>query len=134
MVCPYDIDRIRERHGRLSIFDVDGYHTAEYVIHDLNVAMDLTAHGRIILVDDYVNPWWPGVHEGVVKFYITEPPLRSRTVSHEQADFDRHQSPRRLSRRRQRLFCGQSPRPNERDTAAWLGSNHGRAAKSEARL
>jgi len=74
MLRAYDIDRIRERHGRFSIFDVDGGHTAEHVIHDLKVAMELTAPGGIILVDDYINPWWPGVHEGVVKLYTNESP------------------------------------------------------------
>ena len=74
MLRSYDIDRLRGQHGRFSIFDVDGGHTADHVVHDLKVAMELTAPGGIILVDDYINPWWPGVHEGVVKLFTTETP------------------------------------------------------------
>ena len=36
--------------------------------------MEVTLPGGIIFVDDYYNPNWPGVQEGVCELYLTEKP------------------------------------------------------------
>jgi SAM-dependent methyltransferase len=69
-----DVANIREKYGRFSIFSVDGGHTADHVIHDFKVAMELTSPGGIILIDDYNNPWWPGVQEGIAKIFNNDAP------------------------------------------------------------
>lgn len=69
-----DVASIRQKYGRFSIFSVDGGHTADHVIHDFKVAMELTSPGGIILVDDYNNPWWPGVQEGIAKIFNSDAP------------------------------------------------------------
>src|SRR5580704_7195743 len=33
--------------------------------------MEVTKPQRIIFVDDYYNPNWPGVQEGIAKFYLS---------------------------------------------------------------
>ncbi|WP_395543318.1 class I SAM-dependent methyltransferase [Neotabrizicola sp. sgz301269] len=70
-----DLDVIRDRVGGFSIFSVDGCHLAEHTINDIRIAMDLTADAGVIFVDDYFNPSWPGVHEGVCKLFHTDAPL-----------------------------------------------------------
>lgn len=69
-----DIERMREITGGFSLFSVDGCHLAEHTINDIRIAMDLTAPGGIIFVDDYTNPDWPGVQEGVAKLFLMDSP------------------------------------------------------------
>lgn len=68
------IERIREITGGFSLFSVDGCHLAEHTINDIRIAMELTVPGGIIFVDDYTNPDWPGVQEGVAKLYLMDSP------------------------------------------------------------
>jgi hypothetical protein len=60
--------------GGFSFFSVDGCHTVEHTINDVNIALRLTAHDGVIFVDDYNNPHWPGVQEGVAKMYLMSAP------------------------------------------------------------
>lgn len=53
--------------GPFRLFSIDGGHQTEHVINDLKIAVDSLAAGGVVLVDDYLNPYWPGVHEGVAK-------------------------------------------------------------------
>lgn len=57
----------------LSMFSVDGCHTAEHTFNDLLIAEQLVGSGGIIFIDDYYNPNWPGVQEGVAKYFFTQP-------------------------------------------------------------
>ena len=58
--------------GQFSFFSVDGCHTPEHTINDMKTAISLTCPEGIIFIDDYNNPSWPGVQEGVSKFYFNE--------------------------------------------------------------
>jgi len=69
-----DLLDIAQKAGLFSFFSVDGCHMAEHTIHDTRMAMRLTAPEGIVMVDDYYNPAWPGVQEGVAKMFFTETP------------------------------------------------------------
>lgn len=60
--------------GQFSFFSVDGCHTPEHTINDTRLAMDLTCSDGIVFVDDYNNPNWPGVQEGIAKMYLNDYP------------------------------------------------------------
>lgn len=70
-----DLIKIREAVGGFSAFSVDGCHLVEHTINDIRVAMELTADEGVIFVDDYYNPDWPGVHEGVCKLFQASTPV-----------------------------------------------------------
>jgi hypothetical protein len=59
---------ICRQHGPFRLFSVDGGHTVDHVVNDLTFAQDTLAPGGVIAADDYFNPHWPGVTEGVQKF------------------------------------------------------------------
>jgi SAM-dependent methyltransferase len=54
-----------ERREGVRIFSVDGSHTAQHTANDIQVAFDTLAPGGVVIVDDFYNPRWPGVQEGV---------------------------------------------------------------------
>lgn len=62
------------RFGRFRIVSVDGGHTAEHTVNDLLVAVDLLQGGGVVILDDYYNKSWPGVHEGVARFFLQYTP------------------------------------------------------------
>ena len=49
---------------------VDGGHTAEITAHDLAVADASLAEGGIIVLDDAFNEQWPGVADGVQRYFL----------------------------------------------------------------
>ncbi len=51
------------------IISVDGGHTVEHAYEDTLFAERLICSGGIVIVDDYFNPFWPGVNEGINKYY-----------------------------------------------------------------
>jgi len=63
---------ISERNERFSLFSVDGCHMAEHTVNDFRIAMKMVKSEGIIFIDDYYNPNWPGVQEGMSKLYLTE--------------------------------------------------------------
>ena len=65
-----EIDTIFSETDGFRMFSIDGCHMPEHTINDIRIAMDLTRPGGIIFVDDYYNPNWPGVQEGVSVLYI----------------------------------------------------------------
>lgn len=67
-------DRILAETGGFSFFSVDGCHRAEHTINDMEIAFALTRPDGIIFIDDYYNANWPGVQEGVAKYYLTNTP------------------------------------------------------------
>ncbi len=73
-ISDLDISTIRHRSGGFSMFSVDGCHLPEHTINDIKIAMSLTVPQGLIFVDDYTNPHWPGVQEGVAKLYFNECP------------------------------------------------------------
>jgi hypothetical protein len=64
---------------RVSIFSVDGAHTVEYTVSDLNLAVSVLAPGGVIILDDCFNPRWPGVNEGLFQ-WLAGPTGRSFAV------------------------------------------------------
>ena len=61
--------------GPLRFVSVDGGHTAEITAHDLATAEAAIAEGGIIVVDDVFNERWPGVGDGVHRYYQRRPNL-----------------------------------------------------------
>ena len=51
------------------LFSVDGGHTAPHAEHDTRLAAETCSEGGIIIVDDFENPSWPGVREGIENFF-----------------------------------------------------------------
>ena len=68
------VKAIRASSGGFAFFSVDGCHTAEHTINDFEVACRLTRDSGVIFVDDYYNPSWPGVQEGIAKVFFSRPP------------------------------------------------------------
>ena len=69
-----DVAAILQRYGRFRWFSVDGGHTVDHAVNDLRLAERLTTAGGIVVLDDYYNPDWPGVHEGFARRYILDNP------------------------------------------------------------
>lgn len=69
-----DVLEILQLYGRFRWFSVDGGHTVDHAVNDLRLAERLTAAGGIVVVDDYYNQDWPGVHEGFARRYILDNP------------------------------------------------------------
>lgn len=65
-VAPGDILELAG--GQPRLFSIDGGHTAEATANDLLLAHDTVCHGGVVILDDYFNPSWPGVSEGVCGF------------------------------------------------------------------
>jgi len=61
--------------GTIRFFSVDGGHTPEHALNDLNIANDLINLEGLVIVDDAMNHWWPGVLEGTLKFINSKPTL-----------------------------------------------------------
>ena len=73
-LADHDLLEIREKTGGFSLFSIDGCHLPEHTVNDIKIAMSLTVPAGLIFVDDYTNPHWPGVLEGVSKLYFTDYP------------------------------------------------------------
>ena len=70
----WSTDRIFSQVKPVRLFSIDGGHTAEHVVTDMKLAIQYAARGSVLFVDDYLNPYWPGVHEGVAKYMFFETP------------------------------------------------------------
>lgn len=68
--------------GSIRFMSVDGGHTAEHVINDLNIATQLINNEGVVIVDDILNPYWMGVIEGVVGFLNRKPTLVPFALGH----------------------------------------------------
>jgi hypothetical protein len=55
--------------GGIRLFSIDGGHTAELTEHDLRTASGTIVPGGVVVVDDYFNSGFPGVSEGVNRFF-----------------------------------------------------------------
>ena len=58
--------------GPLRLISIDGGHTAEITAHDLTTAEGALAEGGIVILDDCFKEMWPGVIDGVHR-YFSEP-------------------------------------------------------------
>lgn len=65
-------EMIEKRKNTYTMFSVDGCHMPEHTINDFKLAMKMVKDEGVIFIDDYYNPSWPGVQEGIVKFYLTQ--------------------------------------------------------------
>jgi hypothetical protein len=68
-------DRICAETGGFSMFSVDGCHLVEHTVNDTRIAMRMTVPEGLIFVDDYNNPNWPGVQEGISRMFFFETPV-----------------------------------------------------------
>lgn len=68
-------DLVRLADGPLRLASVDGGHTAEIAAHDLATVEAALAEGGIVIVDDVFNEQWPGVGDGVRRWYERRPNL-----------------------------------------------------------
>jgi hypothetical protein len=54
------------------IFIIDGGHTAEETLSDLETARRALAPRGLIMIDDYINMEFPGVSEGICRFLLAQ--------------------------------------------------------------
>ena len=80
-ILPYDstdpavqLDRIITP-GSIRFMSIDGGHTPEHTINDLNLASRIISNQGVVILDDILNHWWMGVIEGVCKFLLSTPTL-----------------------------------------------------------
>lgn len=57
--------------GQLRMISIDGGHTPEITEHDLSVSESALAPGGVVILDDCFNEAWPGVVEGVHRYFST---------------------------------------------------------------
>lgn len=62
-------DMYEKINQNVRLFSIDGGHTASITYNDLNIAKQSLSKGGVIIIDDYFNLEWPGVSEGVIKFF-----------------------------------------------------------------
>ena len=58
-------DLYRGQPGGVRLFSVDGGHTPHHTQSDIAFAFQVLGRQGIVIVDDFYNPDWPGVQEGV---------------------------------------------------------------------
>jgi len=63
------LSSITANYGSFRVISIDGGHTVEHTVNDLLLCQELLSQGGAIFVDDYTNMDWPGVHEGVCKYF-----------------------------------------------------------------
>ena len=101
--------------GPLRFVSVDGGHTAEITAHDLATAEAAIAEGGIIVVDDVFNEQWPGVGDGVRRYFERRPNLVPFAIGANKT-----------------YFCRPSHRDIYRDAAAAAASTRRRPRSSWA--
>lgn len=72
----------RIRPGSLRFISVDGGHTVEHTVNDLQIAARLVANEGVVILDDILNHHWPGVIEGAFRFLATSPVLVPFALGH----------------------------------------------------
>lgn len=65
---------LQRKRGPFRLFSVDGCHTMEHTHQDLVTAQESLAAGGVVILDDYMQPHWPGVTEAVSAFYSRSVP------------------------------------------------------------
>ncbi len=67
-------DLLDKYKNTFSLFSVDGCHKKEHTIKDFQTAMKMVNKDGVIFIDDYYNPNWPEVQEGITKYYLHNTP------------------------------------------------------------
>lgn len=62
--------------GKVRFFSIDGGHTRDVLLNDLRLAEATLAPHGIISIDDILNPQWPGIITGAVRFFDGPTTLR----------------------------------------------------------
>jgi hypothetical protein len=65
---------ILQEFGSFQFFSVDGGHEPEHLVNDYRFAEAVTHPGGAIIIDDMLNPGWPGVMEGVASLFLLDRP------------------------------------------------------------
>jgi hypothetical protein len=60
--------------GAVRLFSIDGGHTKEMVINDLELAASTLCEQGVVIFDDCFNPEWPGVTNGLHEFFYRKTP------------------------------------------------------------
>lgn len=68
--------------GTLRYVSVDGGHTVEHTLNDLNIAAQLIRNEGVVILDDIMHYCWLGVIEAAVKFLATNPTLVPFAIGH----------------------------------------------------
>lgn len=70
------LDKIEllKKYGAFRIISIDGGHTPTHTVNDLLSAQEIMQGGGVLIIDDYYNSHWPGVHEGVGRFFMNFSP------------------------------------------------------------
>ena len=61
---------IRQDVGTMKFFSVDGCHSVEHTLADMETAISLLTPGGIVVLDDFLNPDFPEVHQAVAYMYL----------------------------------------------------------------
>jgi hypothetical protein len=65
------MDVLRTTQGEaFRFFSIDGAHSAHHTVNDLHIAGECLTAGGVVLVDDIQNWGWPGVIEGVSRYFL----------------------------------------------------------------
>ncbi len=80
------IELTRDR-GPFRLFSVDGCHTVEHTLADLQTAQECLAPGGVIILDDYMQPHWPGVTQAVSLFCGAVPRVAPFLYAHHKLFF-----------------------------------------------
>lgn len=67
--------RASEIPATFKIISIDGGHTAEHTISDINLANELIDDRGFVIIDDITNCHWLGVMDGVTTYLRTRPTL-----------------------------------------------------------
>ena len=60
--------------GPVRLFSIDGGHTKELVINDLELATSTLCDQGVVIFDDCFKPEWPGVVNGLHEFFFRKTP------------------------------------------------------------
>jgi hypothetical protein len=61
---------IINKYGRFQFISIDGGHEPEHVVNDYKFCEAIIHPGGAIVIDDFMNPGWPGVLEGISSLYL----------------------------------------------------------------
>lgn len=57
--------------GEIKVFSVDGCHTKQHTMADIELGAQLLANGGLLIIDDYTNDGWAGVADGTATYFAT---------------------------------------------------------------
>jgi hypothetical protein len=69
------------RAGLCRLFSIDGGHTAECALNDLELADACLQEAGVAILDDYFNPRWPDVSTGAAAYFANGGRLRPFAIS-----------------------------------------------------